>query len=174
MIILRNLRIVFKSVKDCKLKFYEKRRLFSYFIVNPRTPASRWRRLLKLKRININSFKIIIGFFFTPPLLLAIKVAISFVYRYTTYNANKNRWPTAHKLVFFILLWVNFVLPWVNFVLPWVNFVVPWQFWATVGHRTQLVGVTTSRATSGEEEKTEIRVVSGEIDLIPHIETYQL
>ena len=58
-----NLRIVFKF-KDCKLKFYEKQRLFSYFIVNPRTLASRWRRLLKLKRININSFKIIIGFFF--------------------------------------------------------------------------------------------------------------
>ena len=74
-----NLRIVFKF-KDCKLQFYEKRRLFSYFIVNPRTPASRWRRLLKLKRININSFKIIIGFFFTPPLFLATKVAISFVY----------------------------------------------------------------------------------------------
>ena len=80
MIILRNLRIVFKSVKDCKLKFYEKRRLFSYFIVNPRTPASRWRRLLKLKRKKKNSFKIIIGFFFTPPLFLATKVAISFVY----------------------------------------------------------------------------------------------
>ena len=74
-----NLRIVFKF-KDCKLQFYEKRRLFSNFIVNPRTPASRWRRLLKLKRININSFKIIIGFFFTPPLFLATKVAISFVY----------------------------------------------------------------------------------------------
>ena len=68
-----NLRIVFKF-KDCKLQFYEKQRLFSYFIVNPRTPASRWRRLLKLKRININSFKIIIGFFFTPPLFLATKV----------------------------------------------------------------------------------------------------
>ena len=137
--------------------------MFSYFSVNPRTPANRWRRLLKLKRININSFKIIIGFFFTPPLLLAIKVAISFVYRYTTYNANKNRWPTAHKLVFFVLLWVNFVLPWVNFVFPWVNFVVPWLFflpwqfwatvWATVGHRTQQVGVTTSRATSGGKRK---------------------
>ena len=63
-----NLRIVFKF-KDCKLQFYEKRRLFSYFSVNPRTPASRWRRLLKLKRKKINSFKIIIGFFFTPPLL---------------------------------------------------------------------------------------------------------
>ena len=42
-------------------------------------PASRWRRLLKLKRKK-NSFKIIIGFFFTPPLFLATKVAISFVY----------------------------------------------------------------------------------------------
>ena len=74
-----NLRIVFKF-KDCKLQFYEKRRLFSYFSVNPRTPASRWRRLLKLKRKTRNSFKIIIGFFFTPPLFLATKVAISFVY----------------------------------------------------------------------------------------------
>ena len=44
-----HLRIVFKF-KDCKLQFYGKRRLFSYFSVNPRTPASRWRRLLKLKR----------------------------------------------------------------------------------------------------------------------------
>ena len=74
-----NLRIVFKF-KDCKLQFYEKRRLFSYFSVNPRTPANRWRRLLKLKGKKINSFKIIIGFFFTPPLFLATKVAIPFVY----------------------------------------------------------------------------------------------
>ena len=73
-----NLRIVFKF-EDCKLQFYEKRRLLSYFNVNPRAPASRWRRLLKLKRKKINSFKIIIGFFFTPPLFLATKVAISFV-----------------------------------------------------------------------------------------------
>ena len=70
-----NLRIVFKF-KDCKLQFYEKRMLFCYFSVNPCTPASRWRRLLKLKRKK-NSFKIIIGFFFTPPLFLATKVAIS-------------------------------------------------------------------------------------------------
>ena len=46
-----NLQIVFKF-KDCKLQFYEKRRLFCYFSVNPCTPASRWRRLLKLKRKN--------------------------------------------------------------------------------------------------------------------------
>ena len=66
--------------KDCELQFL---RLFSYFSVNPRTPASRWRRLmkLKLKPKKKNSFKIIIGFFFfTPPLFLATKVAISFVY----------------------------------------------------------------------------------------------
>ena len=44
-----NLQIVFKF-KDCKLQFYEKRRLFCYFSVNPWMPASRWRRLLKLKR----------------------------------------------------------------------------------------------------------------------------
>ena len=73
-----NLRIVFKF-KDCKLHFFEKRRLFCYFSVNPCIPACRWRRLLKLKRKN-TSFKIIIGFFFTPPLFLATKVAISFVY----------------------------------------------------------------------------------------------
>ena len=48
--------------------------------MNPRTPASRWRLLLKLKRKKINSSKIIIGFFFTPLLFLAKKVAISFVY----------------------------------------------------------------------------------------------
>ena len=42
-------------------------------------PASRWRCLLKLKRKR-NSFKIIIGFFFTTPLFLATKVAILFVY----------------------------------------------------------------------------------------------
>ena len=74
-----NLPIVFKF-KDCKLQFDGKRRLFSYFIVNPSTPSSRKRRLLKLKRKKINSFKIIIGFFFTSPLFLATKVAISFVY----------------------------------------------------------------------------------------------
>ena len=73
-----NLRIIFKF-KDCKLQFYEKRRLFCYFSVNPCMPASRWCRLLKLKRKK-NSFKIITGFFFTPPLFLATKVAISFVY----------------------------------------------------------------------------------------------
>ena len=61
---------VFKF-KDCKLQFCKKRRLFS---------VSHWRRLLKLKRIKINSFKIITGFFFTSPLFLATKVAISFVY----------------------------------------------------------------------------------------------
>ena len=43
-----NPRIVFKF-KDCKLQFYEKRRLFCYFSVNPCIPASRWRRLLKPK-----------------------------------------------------------------------------------------------------------------------------
>ena len=74
-----NLRIVFKF-KDCKLQFYEKRRLFSYFSKNTRTPASRWHSLLKPKRKRINSFKIIIGFFFTPPPFLATKVAILFVY----------------------------------------------------------------------------------------------
>ena len=74
-----NLRIVFEF-KDCKLQFYEKRRLFCYFSVNPCMPASRWCRLLKLKRRKKNYFKIIIGFFFTPPLFLATKIAIPFVY----------------------------------------------------------------------------------------------
>ena len=37
-----------------------------------------------------------------------------------------------------------------------------------------LLGVTTSRATSGERSKNEIRVVSGETNLIIHIDTYQL
>ena len=78
-----NLRIVFKF-KDCKLQFYEKRRLFSYFSVNPRTPASRWRRLMKLK-LKPKQKKTLLRlslafFFFTPPLFLATKVAISFVY----------------------------------------------------------------------------------------------
>ena len=50
-----NLRVVFKF-KDCKLQFYEKRRLFSYFSVNPRTPDSRWHRLLKPKRKKIKHF----------------------------------------------------------------------------------------------------------------------
>ena len=49
-----NLRIVFKF-KDCKLQFYEKRRLFCYFSVNPCMPASCWRRLLKLKRKKLAS-----------------------------------------------------------------------------------------------------------------------
>ena len=78
MIFSMNLWIVFKF-KAGKLQFYEKRRLFCYFSVNPCMPAGRWRRLLKLKRKK-NYFKIIIGFFVTPPLFLATKVAISFVY----------------------------------------------------------------------------------------------
>ena len=72
-----NLRIVFKF-KDCEIQFYEKRRLFYYFSENLCMPASRWRRLLKTKKKH--PFKIVIGFFFTPLLFLATKVAISFVY----------------------------------------------------------------------------------------------
>ena len=67
--------------------------------MNPRTPASRWRRLLKLKRININSFKIIIGFFFTPPLFLATKVAISFVY-HSPKNYQMHSKPKIEKKVY--------------------------------------------------------------------------
>ena len=70
-----NLWIVFKF-KDCKLQFYEKQRLFSYFSVNPRTPASRWRRLLKQKRKKIDSFKIIIyhWLLFHPTTILGNKL----------------------------------------------------------------------------------------------------
>ena len=57
-----NHRIVFKF-KDCKLQFYEKRRLFSYFSVNPRTPASRWRGLLKLKRKKLTLLKLSLASF---------------------------------------------------------------------------------------------------------------
>ena len=49
-----NLWIVFKF-KDCKLQFYEKQMLSSYFSVNPCTPASRWHRLLKQKQKKINN-----------------------------------------------------------------------------------------------------------------------
>ena len=57
-----NLRIVFKF-KDCKLQFYEKRRLFCYFSVNPCMPASRWRRLLKLKRKKETLLKLLLASF---------------------------------------------------------------------------------------------------------------
>ena len=57
-----NLRIVFKF-KDCKLQFYGKRRLFSYFSVNPRTPSSRQRRLLKLKRKKITLLRLSLASF---------------------------------------------------------------------------------------------------------------
>ena len=90
-----NLRIVFKF-KDCKLQFYEKRRLFCYFSVNPCMPASHWCRLLKLKRRKKNSFRIIVGFFFTPPLFLATKVAISFVY-YSPKTIKCNQKPKIQK-----------------------------------------------------------------------------
>ena len=50
------------------------------FKSEPAHACQSWRRLLKPKRININSFKIIIGFFFTPQQFLATKVAISFAY----------------------------------------------------------------------------------------------
>ena len=57
-----NLRIVFKF-KDCKLQFYEKRRLFCYFSVNPCMPASCWRRLLKLKRKKETLLKLLLASF---------------------------------------------------------------------------------------------------------------
>ena len=52
--------------------------------MNPRTPASRWRRLmkLKLKPKKKTLLRLSLASFFTPPpsLFLATKVAISFVY----------------------------------------------------------------------------------------------
>ena len=59
---LTNLRIDF-MFKDCKLQFYQKRRLFSYSSVNPRTPASRWRRLLKLKRKKLTLLRLSLASF---------------------------------------------------------------------------------------------------------------
>ncbi|RMX37143.1 hypothetical protein pdam_00023296 [Pocillopora damicornis] len=70
-----NLRTVFKF-KDCELQFYEKRRFFCYFSHACQSLAP----LVETKTKKKHSFKIIIGFFFTPPLFLATKVAISFVY----------------------------------------------------------------------------------------------
>ena len=57
-----NLRIVFKF-KDCKLQFYGKRRFFSYFSVNPRTPSSCQRRLLKLKGKKITLLRLSLASF---------------------------------------------------------------------------------------------------------------
>ena len=75
-----NLRIVFKF-KDCKLQFYEKRKLSSYFSVNPLTPARRWRRLLKLKRKKKwTLLRLSLASFSPHHYHLATKVAISFVY----------------------------------------------------------------------------------------------
>ena len=73
-----NLRIVFKF-KDCELQFYEKRRLFCYFSESLHACQS-LAPLVETKTKKKHSFKIIIGFFFTSPLFLATKVAISFVY----------------------------------------------------------------------------------------------
>ena len=74
-----NLRIVFKS-KTCKLQFYEKRRLFCLFQCESLHACQSLAPLVETKTKKKNSFKIIIGFFFTSPLFLATKVAISFVY----------------------------------------------------------------------------------------------
>ena len=52
-----------------------------------------------------------------------------------------------------------------------------YQYVGETWNRDKLVshmGITTSRATSGDEEMTEIRVISGETNLILHMETYQL
>ena len=70
---------LFSSPRLVNYNFMKNEGCFVCFSVNPCMSASRWPRLLKLKRKK-NYFKIIIGFFFTPPLLLATKVAISFVY----------------------------------------------------------------------------------------------
>ena len=47
---------------------------------HPGIPLPCSQGLVKIKTKKKTSFKIIIGFFFTPPLFLATKVAISFVY----------------------------------------------------------------------------------------------
>ena len=73
-----NLLIIFKF-KDFKLQFYEKRRLFLFQCESSHACQS-LAPLVETKTKKINSFKIIIGFFSTPPLFLATKVAISFVY----------------------------------------------------------------------------------------------
>ena len=83
-----NLRIVFKF-KDCKLQFYEKRRLIVLLFQCESLHACQSLAPLVETKTKKNSFKIIIGFFFTPPLFLATKVAISFVY----YSQKTIKWP---------------------------------------------------------------------------------
>ena len=55
--------------------------------------------LVETKTKKKNSFKIIIGFFFTPPLFLATKVAISFVY-YSPKTIKCTQKPTIEKKVY--------------------------------------------------------------------------
>ena len=74
-----NLWIVFKF-KDCKLQFYEKTKVVLLFQCESLHACQSLAPLVETKTKKKNSFKIIIGFFFTPPLFLATKVAISFVY----------------------------------------------------------------------------------------------
>ena len=119
--------------------------------MNSRTPASRWRRLLKLKQININSFKIIIGLFFTPTTILSNKCR-HFVCLLLHDLPFQMQITTADQLVFAVLPWVNFVLPWVKCVVPWL-FVLPWQLWATASNKLywiedQLADVSTRFYTS--------------------------
>ena len=58
--------------------------------------------------------------------------------------------------------------------------VIAIEFPSRTSSKELSTGVTTSRATLphgrrvGEEKKTELRVVSGETNLIIHVETYQL
>ena len=73
-----NLRIVFKF-KYCNFQF-PKTKVVLLFQCESWQACQLLAPLLETKTRKINSFKIIIGFFFTPPLFLATKVAISFVY----------------------------------------------------------------------------------------------
>ena len=73
-----NLRIFFKF-KNCKLQFYETK-VVLLFQCESSHACQPLASLVETKTKKINSFKIIFGFFSTPPLFLATKVAISLVY----------------------------------------------------------------------------------------------
>ena len=73
-----NLRIVFKF-KYCNFQF-PKTKVVLLFQCESWHACQLLAPLLETKTRKINSFKIIIGFFFTPTLFSATKVAVSFVY----------------------------------------------------------------------------------------------
>ena len=66
-----NPRIIFKF-KDCKLQFYKKKtKVALLFQCESSQACQSLAPLVETKTKKINSFKIIVGFFFTPPLFLA-------------------------------------------------------------------------------------------------------